>query len=195
MVALPAGTLRYCPVCQRDWTPAKERDLRSFRWAHPLPRHITVSNLDGVFHDGHTGRFLCVETKMPHEPELQEGQRTLLVALAELPRWTVRILKGYDLSRLDMFRVTRLGVGTQAIQTSALAFHQAISRFLDGGEWVDPAGTQKQVASADAPHVCSWWHDLATDVWLCVADYNTRAKGCGATGKVKDGVWYPDAVA
>lgn len=195
MVALPAGTLRYCPVCQRDWTPAKERDLRSFRWAHPLPRRITVSNLDGVFHDGHTGRFLCVETKMPHEPELQEGQRTLLVALASLPDWTVRILRGYDLARLDMFRITRQGVGTQAIRTSAAAFHRAIARFLDGGQWVDPSGESGPVPAIGGPHVCSWWHDLEKDEWFCVADYNTRESGCGASGVVRDGVWYPAAAS
>lgn len=84
---------RNCHTCGQHLPEDRPRDIRDFWFFDGVPpRNITISNIDGIYHDGPTDRLLVFETK--HEWEhLLDGQRWLLEALARKPGIDVVLLK------------------------------------------------------------------------------------------------------
>jgi len=108
-----------CPKCGQRWPRTRDYQLRGFGWLSGLPRGITPSDIDAIFHDGaHVGdRFLILEAKRPEEWPLQAGQLRLLRALAGLPHVNVCVLVG-DLDAIERYWVTRDGLSEPEMVTA-----------------------------------------------------------------------------
>jgi hypothetical protein len=157
------GELQFCSECRRRWPKGAEFDLRGFGWLSDLPRHITPSNIDCVFHDGGQGRnrFLVIETKGPSEwPD--KGQERLLRSLSAQPRTFVVMLRGV-LETLDFHRITVDRIELQGRPTTPEAVSRAVSHFLDGALWRDcEAGmVLPRLARPVAEHLHAWAKDDA----------------------------------
>jgi len=129
---MSSSQLQKCPTCGQPWPDDDEHATRGFGWVDPLPRNITVSNIDGIIHDDATGidRFLVLESKHLSEP-VKPGQLRLLRALSSIPNFAVRILRGTP----DMMvkeTVTPAGIIGAETLTAASA-RAGIVR------WIDPA--------------------------------------------------------
>jgi hypothetical protein len=130
---MASSQLRKCPTCEQPWPDDEENALRGFGWLDPLPRGITVSNIDGIIHDGAgpQDRFLALESKKPGEP-LRSGQERLLRAFAALPGVTVRLLRRRTDGGVTKIPVVPSGLGSGVSLTLAEA-RAGIVR------WIDPA--------------------------------------------------------
>lgn len=176
--------LRSCPECGGHWPKGPDFALRGCDWLHGLPRKISPSNDDVLLHDDEHGRdrFLQLEMKSSREkwpPAI--GQVRTLKALAGLPNWTVRILRGRTDS-VDVYRVTSSGIIDSAVRTHAEALRVMVSDWLNGQPWRDdfPA----PIPGAPAPgHVCGWAR--VEGLWTCVQDHYSDGfqpeTGCGKT--------------
>lgn len=159
-----------------------DHDLRGFGWLDPLDRRITISNGDLALHDGFHGadRFLFLETKMPTEPAMQNGQNWLLRALARQPGWTVRLLRG-RLNRMAVHRVTSAGVDLNGTIVRPEQFRVATNAWLGGQRFEDPRG--EGIPAEHKAHTCGWAREGG--VWRCVQDFYAKGmspeSGCGAT--------------
>jgi hypothetical protein len=129
---MTSSRLQKRPTCGQHWPDDDEHATRAFGWVDPLPRKITVSNIDGIIHDGATGidRFLVLESKHLSEP-VKPGQLRLLKALAAVPNFAVRILRGTP-EMMVKETVTPEGVFGAESMTAAAA-RAGIVR------WIDPA--------------------------------------------------------
>lgn len=88
-----ANERRNCQTCGQVLPLDRARDIRDFWYFDGVPpRNITISNIDGVFHDGPTDRLLVFETKRNREP-LANGQRQLLASIARRPRVEIVVLR------------------------------------------------------------------------------------------------------
>ena len=105
----PDSHLRRCYECGQPWPADADHSLRSMGWVRGLPRNITPSNIDGIFHDNSSGvdRFLVVEIKGEKEQwPPQRGQFLLLMALARQPHTQVIVLRDLP-SGLLLYKVSR----------------------------------------------------------------------------------------
>ena len=69
---MSSSQLRKCPTCAQPWPHGERFDLRGFGWLGDLPRGISISNIDGIIHDGKAeDRFLVLESKEPDEWPVQ----------------------------------------------------------------------------------------------------------------------------
>jgi hypothetical protein len=161
--------LRACPECGGAWPKGPEFALRGCGWIHGLPRDSSPTNVDGLFHDGEGGRnrFLVVEFKQRDEPWSGRGQLRSLAAMAGLPNFTVRVLRG-STRRLDVHRVGPKGLEEKPVAvTFAEAVRRAIAGWLDGASW---ALLERSLAApVESPgHLCGWAR--VDGVWTCVQD-------------------------
>lgn len=178
--------LRHCPYCGGGWPKSAQHALRGFAWIDPLPRNVGPSNGDLFLHTYKPhDRFLYVEAKNAFEPEAKAGQSRLLTALAALPSWTVRLIRG-RLDRMTVRRVTAQGVETEAIETDAGSFRSRVVDWVDGAAWRDPERTTGRGVWLPglAPHTHGFKQD-EDGVWRCVQDYYAPGlqgeTGCGET--------------
>jgi hypothetical protein len=110
--------LHVCPRCGQSWPRTADYQLRGFGWLTGLPRGITPSDIDGIFHDGAHGRdrFLVLEAKRSGEWPLQAGQLWLLRALSGLSGVKVCLLVG-DMDAIERYWVTVDGLGEPEMVT------------------------------------------------------------------------------
>lgn len=142
-----------CPKCGGPWPRDESHELRGFGWLTGLPRGITPSDIDCVFHDGADGRnrLLVMEAKGPHEEwPIQTGQAWLLRSLARLRGFDVRILRG-TLRNLASYRVTAAGIEPNGVKTDPDTVRQGVAR------WLSPSQ-----APAPCPKLCGRSHPSET---------------------------------
>jgi hypothetical protein len=154
------GTLQLCPSCGRKWPETASHELRSLAWLGELPRRVSASNPDVLFHDGMHGsdRFLLLEIKRDGEP-WQDGQEWFLRAMARVAGFTVRVLRG-TLNHLTVERVTPTAVESGR-RTNPDEMRSAVIAWVDGNRWQDPEVRPTGAAPRECPS-CHLWHPPLT---------------------------------
>lgn len=153
------GTLRSCPTCGRKWPDDADHQLRSLAWLGDLPRRVSASNPDVMFHDGTHGRdrFLMLEVKRIGEP-WQHGQEWFLRAMSRISGVTVRVLRG-TLDRLTVERVTPEGID-EGRASRPDDVRKSIVAWTEGAPFTDPPRTAPFGSPIGTPRECGWCHRM-----------------------------------
>jgi hypothetical protein len=178
--------LKHCPYCGGPWPKSADHALRGFGWIDPLPRNVGPSNGDLFLHTFKPhDRFLFVEAKTAYEPEARAGQNRLLQALAAIPSFTVRMIRG-RLDRFTVRRVTKDGVEPEGIESDAELFRRRVVDWVDGANWSDPQRTTGRGIWLPGLSTHTHGYGRGEDgVWRCLQDYYAPGHqpdtGCGET--------------
>jgi hypothetical protein len=176
--------LRHCPYCGGSWPKTSSHALRGFAWIDPLPRNVGPSNGDLFLHTYlPRDRFLYIEAKTQFEPEAKAGQSRLLSALAALPNFTVRLIRG-QLNRLTVRKVTSEGVEPEAAETDAETLRKRVVDWVNGEPWREPSRTTGRGIWLPGLSMHTHGYKQGPDgVWRCIQDYYATGDmpetGCG----------------